>query len=462
MKFYWYQFDYLVHMISGRGRKTGGPPTSKALAEAFPNLRYVWLTRRDKARQAISYFQAIRAGKERNLADEAFDTSQHSEALNFDFAAIEHLERMLIEHESHWQRYFEQSDIEPLVLVYEELKDDIENSVRATLDYLEISFPGDHKLMTTLTNQTDSLSEAWANRYVSLKEARTTNPSWFLHSVSPSRQEPFLNGVEFRVAAPQRSGHHAVINWLAGQCDGTILYLNDVKPGTNPFFTCTIVSRLDLPGTPQYEKTLLRVFERRDFLIVSYEDRGLEEIFCEEYRTNHDVWVGSSGLQHQVIVLRDAFNTFASRMRASWMRHKLTDDDGRGNAVGLWKSYARTVADRAQLSASDCIFINYNLWFTSEQYRREIAAELGLHFTDRGRKTVSGRYGGSSFDGVKFNGAADQMRVLERWKDAVDDPLYRDLFRDRELIELSNEVFGRIPGTEVLVPTMVSVDSSTR
>jgi hypothetical protein len=42
------------------------------------------------------------------------------------------------------------------------------------------------------------------------------------------------------------------------------------------------------------------------------------------------------------------------------------------------------------------------------------------------------------------------MRLLERWKLARNDPHYRRLFEDPELVALSHEIFGHIPGTEEL------------
>ena len=47
---------------------------------------------------------------------------------------------------------------------------------------------------------------------------------------------------------------------------------------------------------------------------------------------------------------------------------------------------------------------------------------------------------------------ADRMQLLERWKLSRDDPDYRKLFEDRELVALSREIFGHIPGTEALYP----------
>ena len=86
----------------------------------------------------------------------------------------------------------------------------------------------------------------------------------------------------------------------------------------------------------------------------------------------------------------------------------------------------------------------------SREYREEIAGRLGLEFSDEGKDSVVRMGGGSSFDGVSHDRSAEQMQTTERWRRYADDPLYRSLFQDDELVSLSEEIFGPIPGTEAL------------
>jgi hypothetical protein len=46
------------------------------------------------------------------------------------------------------------------------------------------------------------------------------------------------------------------------------------------------------------------------------------------------------------------------------------------------------------------------------------------------------------------------MRVLERFARYESDPTFRSVFEDAELIGLSERIFGHIPGTEDLGPTL--------
>ena len=43
------------------------------------------------------------------------------------------------------------------------------------------------------------------------------------------------------------------------------------------------------------------------------------------------------------------------------------------------------------------------------------------------------------------------MKVLERWREMQQDPVYCNLFRDSELLELSERLFGTLPGSREFV-----------
>jgi hypothetical protein len=193
------------------------------------------------------------------------------------------------------------------------------------------------------------------------------------------------------------------------------------------------------------------LFTRRDYLIYNYEDRFLDNVFTDRFETEHDRWIGSSAKRYDVLVIRDPFNTFASRVSASWIRYKLDDKAGKETSIRLWKSYAREAMGDTNFARHNRIVINYNRWFTEVEYRRKLSARLGLAFSDAGFGAVSGEYGGSSFDGVRYNGDAQQMQVLDRWKLVANNSVYKELFNDQELLALSYRLFGDLPGTTELL-----------
>lgn len=54
------------------------------------------------------------------------------------------------------------------------------------------------------------------------------------------------------------------------------------------------------------------------------------------------------------------------------------------------------------------------------------------------------------FAGMRFDGRAGEMRVLERWRYFADQLSFQVIF-DPEMVGLSNEIFGHLSGTERLL-----------
>ena len=269
------------------------------------------------------------------------------------------------------------------------------------------------------------------------------------------------NKNELRVLGLQRSGNHAITNWICPQCPGRVVYLNDVKPGKSVFLAYNGI--LGNNGDVKYVLFNLQpsvtigdftfnIEEERkgnltgkDFLILSFEDRYPAKLlseYMEENRRNH---IGDSLKKYDILILRDAFNFFASRC-AEWNIWSGIKD--KRQLVELWKVYAREYLGETGCLTNNKVVISFNDWFLKKEYRQMLADRLNLPFSDEGLNNMIG--GGSSFDGLKFENNPQQMKVTERWKQLVDDDFYRDIFQDKELVELSNRIFGEIPGTEVL------------
>ncbi len=138
-------------------------PVRDLLPGVFPNLNYIWITRRDKVQQAISFWQAF----QRRTWE--FDDSTPRNFV-FNFEIIDHLLQQILADERDWLRYFDVCGIEPFTVVYEDLVEAYKNTVRDVLQYLQIPIPASHVLTKgQIKRQTDALSEQWARRYHHLK-----------------------------------------------------------------------------------------------------------------------------------------------------------------------------------------------------------------------------------------------------------------------------------------------------
>lgn len=250
----------------------------------------------------------------------------------------------------------------------------------------------------------------------------------------------YRNRNEICVAALQRSGHHAIINWIVANSAGPACFLNDCRPKLNPFLTCAEDEGIELAA--------------KNLLIYNYEDRELGELFTLEFMDNRTRWFGKSERSIHVLVMRDPFNNFASKYRWAVNGTKWTPEtEWITRALpGLWKSYAKEFVGLTNFMPAPKVFLNYNRWFTDDKYRDEMASRLELVSTDQGLSEVA-KWGpntwGDSFDNMDFDGRALEMKVLERWRCFADDPVFKDLFRDSELLSLSEKIFGAIPGTDL-------------
>ncbi|PWJ86906.1 LPS sulfotransferase NodH [Mesorhizobium loti] len=163
-KLHWYQFEHAPRIISHR--QPGELPVALLMARRFPKLKYIWLTRRDKVRQAVSYYRATRTGVWWDIAGISPPVARLPD---FDFQRILQLERLLLRHEACWQRYFDEHDIDPLVLVYEEFCDNHVEAVELVLQHLGIEYAKLGKIRSRLRRQADEVTEEWIERYLGMK-----------------------------------------------------------------------------------------------------------------------------------------------------------------------------------------------------------------------------------------------------------------------------------------------------
>jgi len=264
---------------------------------------------------------------------------------------------------------------------------------------------------------------------------------WFQQIKRWPKRREVVNEKEVRVVGLRRSGNHGIINWIKKQHSGEVWHLNNIPTDGHPYrFLYS-----------HYPKEHLRReakgnFVNKDCLIYSCEDYPLEKIVGSRLETKHDLYLGKTLERYDLLILRDPFNLFASRIKKNYLDVK---DDAR-TIADIWISYAREYLGETDYLKNRKINVNYNRWATEVDYRKQIASQLKVEFSDAGVNEVKTEGGGSSFDGTNFSGQAIQMDVLNRWKSCSNDPSYKRLFKNREVIEYSERIFGHIPGTESL------------
>ncbi|MBF2034095.1 MAG: hypothetical protein IGR92_01130 [Leptolyngbyaceae cyanobacterium T60_A2020_046] len=255
-----------------------------------------------------------------------------------------------------------------------------------------------------------------------------------------------INQTEIRMIGLRRSGNHALIKWIQKQQEGKFTHINDIPVRENPY---RHEYEYFIDHYPEYPKVIQRlqresrgIFEPKDCLIYNYEDHTLGEILDPGLERKHDWYVGKSAKRIDILIMRDPFNLLASRIKKGFISVKST----RANFTDLWLSYAREFVGETNYLTHNKVCVSYNRWIQDEAYRREIAEQLGLTFTDAGFNHVARRAGGSSFDGTQHNGDPTKMDLTGRWRHYLDNNLYRSLLNNPEIMAYSEKIFGQVEG----------------
>lgn len=307
---------------------------------------------------------------------------------------------------------------------------------------------------------------------------QTSNPEW-------------TNFLEVRAYGLMRSGNHAIIEWVQNQhSDQVICFLNNVKHGDHDPYTSykeMVLRGIDEP----IDTEDLRKMNKR-LLIYSYEDREetevdnksfLESVFQQEFEAKRQCYLGTSRHQVDMLIIRDPYNFLASRLKLLQVRGSMEGASNPALMMKNWKIMAREAVKLLQNPEPGKIVANFNRWATNRAYRKQFSKLLMGTFDDSSMNNVPRFGGGSSFrdpnkltTGMiltrwkklfdlkryaqfghywkRFTAAKEEKKVFDRWKHFATDETFLELVRDREILELSEKLFGVLPGTRELIKTV--------
>ncbi|MEM7574895.1 MAG: Stf0 family sulfotransferase [Bacteroidota bacterium] len=146
--------------------------------DLFPNCKHIFLSRRNKVRQAVSWWKAIkneswhlREGE--NQQDDAAFYEQH-----YDFDALSHLFREAVLREAATQAYFLENDIQPFNLFYEDFIQDISGTIQRIFRYLDLELVNLAEIKSSLRRTATDNSEIWVQRFRADLQAKWDKQSW--------------------------------------------------------------------------------------------------------------------------------------------------------------------------------------------------------------------------------------------------------------------------------------------
>ena len=145
----------------------GGLDRADVFRAAFPNLHVVHVTRRDHARQAVSWARMAQDGVW-VVSDE--EPARPTGSPQYDFDLINALEGLIVESESGWRELFGELGLTPFEVVYEDLVTEkgYRRAILGVLEHLGLDAGEVTAIPPPRTRrQSDGLNEAWVARYTS-------------------------------------------------------------------------------------------------------------------------------------------------------------------------------------------------------------------------------------------------------------------------------------------------------
>jgi LPS sulfotransferase NodH len=164
-KLMWNQLPDLEQHAASIERFAGlrGFQLLEQLFDGDVGVRFVWMRRRDKVRQAISLWRALQT---RTWRLENPDGDADPPVLRYSFDGVEHLRRRLSADDLAWERFFDGHAIVPTELVYEEdVAPDPDESVRRVAAAVGVAVPADWAPEAPMVRQSDALSDEWSDAY---------------------------------------------------------------------------------------------------------------------------------------------------------------------------------------------------------------------------------------------------------------------------------------------------------
>ena len=247
---------------------------------------------------------------------------------------------------------------------------------------------------------------------------------------------------QFLTLSLKRSGQHAIINWLCYQL-GDVAHLNHcsfersgmrniITPINNRLITYRGVKKHDTGIQSDLPSS---IFKSSDWpyknTLHSFENTDLENKLIKKYARKYDTKV--------VLIMRDPYNWLASTMK----RKNNTEAELK-EKVGMLKKYLEQALSIRNYLGRDMVAINYNRWSSQTEYREEICENMGIVFSsiaDESVNEIPNFGGGSSFTGIAMDCKDSAEGYENRWKEFVNDSLYRELLEDEYLVHVSNLFF---------------------
>ena len=214
----------------------------------------------------------------------------------------------------------------------------------------------------------------------------------------------------------RRSGSHGVINWFMGHFKDIDAFMNIDNCGIGNGNSCATEIHGDKHTNMLYSYENVTPFDIRTYINIKKEENIYN--FANNY---------GDKFSKKILIIRSPLNWAASHVHA---RTKESSINYSEINLNQYKEYLNAMTDDKYYT------IIYDNWFQFSKYRRKVEKDLFLIESDKWLEKLSNYGGGSSFDGVDFNGKAQQMKVLERWKDYENHTVIQNIKNNTNFLEV--------------------------
>jgi LPS sulfotransferase NodH len=181
LKIHWHQLPALFAAFrhAPLTGAAGGPAKTldECLQTRFASTHYLWLRRRNKVAQGISYYRAAKSSIWRVASDAGAGQIAEPPPFAFDFDQIDHHVRLCEQFDRYWHAYFVRQKLKAMVLIYEDFIQSYEKTLRSVCDYIGVGGQGIVVPPPGYRRQADSVSKEWEREYRRLKGVSAAAPA---------------------------------------------------------------------------------------------------------------------------------------------------------------------------------------------------------------------------------------------------------------------------------------------
>ena len=176
-KIMWGHLHDFLDLLTGNADATPSRRIDACLRSIFRDLKYIYVTRENKLRQAVSLWKAIQTQQWR--LDAHTHAAKGGRVPVFHFEAIDYLRRRLVEQDLAWRRFFAEAEIAPLALSYEQFASNLPATLMQVAEFLGVKeIQSNGFAEPSLIRQADNQSEDFVAMYVSAASDARRRTCW--------------------------------------------------------------------------------------------------------------------------------------------------------------------------------------------------------------------------------------------------------------------------------------------